>query len=55
MIEEEDAERLTDALYTLYGSHTGVLFGIPSRYRSAVGAVVKALLCIIPQERGSDG
>ena len=43
--EKEDyIDKLTEELYTAYGSGTGVLFGIPSELRSSVRTIVKLVL-----------
>ena len=39
-----EINRLTDYLYAMYGSGTGVLFGIPSDLRPSVRAIVKIVL-----------
>ena len=37
-------KKITERLYTLYGTGTGVLFGIPSSLRSSVQTIVKFVL-----------
>lgn len=40
---EKRVDEITDDLYNLYGSGTGVLFGIPSSLKSSVRAIVKVV------------
>ena len=41
-----NSEEITEHIYAMYGSGTGVLFGIPSNLRSSVNAIVKETIKI---------
>ena len=43
-MSEEAADKVVDVLYKLYGSGTGVLFGLPPDKRFVVRAIVVGLL-----------
>lgn len=45
-IDEKKINEITEALYCVYGSGTGVLFGIPINLKSSVRAIVKVILTI---------
>ena len=40
----EEAEEITESIYTAYGSGTGILFGIPSNLHTAVSVIVQLAL-----------
>ena len=42
----ERANYIADSIYQLYGTDSGVLFGIPSTYKESVYAVINATLLI---------
>lgn len=44
MAISKKAIEITDRIYQAYGTHSGILFGIPSSCRSAVEAVVSSAL-----------
>jgi hypothetical protein len=47
----ENANRITDVIYKMYGSDSGTLFGIPPCFRDAVSAVVEAAIFINQHDR----
>lgn len=40
------AKQITERLYTAFGTHSGILLGIPSHLRSSVEAIVQQTLDI---------
>ena len=49
MTMDEKILKITDKIYQRYGSHYGVLFGIPANQRSSVEAIVKAAVDIVTE------
>jgi len=47
----KEAEEITEKIYRAYGSGTGFLFGIESKRRKAVEAIIQCVLDIIEEEQ----
>ena len=50
MAISDKAKEHTELIYKRYGTHSGVLFGIPSNCKSAVETVVQCTLDIVEEE-----
>jgi hypothetical protein len=44
MMPDESVWKMVEAIYKLYGSSSGYLFGLPPQMRSIVEAIVQATL-----------
>ena len=54
MAISDRAKEIVDHIYIAYGSHSGILFGIPADCRSAVEAVVQVTLDMVTQAEEAD-
>lgn len=43
-LSEAEIREMVDKIYKAYGSHYGVLFGIPPEHKDAIVAVIQAFL-----------
>lgn len=46
-----EAKRITNNIYTYYGSDSGILFGIPSDLRPQIEMVVQTAIMLFVQEQ----
>lgn len=49
-----DAKRIAGKIITIYGSDSGVLFGIPPERKYVIEAIVQAAIEIFIKEKGGD-
>jgi len=47
-----DAKKIANKIIKIYGSDSGVLFGIPPEKKHAIEAIVQATIEIIKKEKG---
>ena len=51
----DQVQKVMDYIYTLYGSSSGHLFGLPPEHKKSVEAIVKVVLSMLTEETEEKG